>query len=183
MKHSRSKWMVAAFLGLTATIPLGCDDDESTKVDVTPYLGAWGVSGGNLALVCFGVSMPQTLSGNLVVTDQGDGVLQLAFADSTLAGCNMRLDANATGAKVRKAQTCAFAAEGFLGTLNIDSGSLVKSGETAVLSLMGTVAGNYNNLAVTCTANFSGTLTRGGITISDGGITDTAPSTADAKTD
>ncbi|MDZ4697671.1 MAG: hypothetical protein SGI86_21210 [Deltaproteobacteria bacterium] len=173
MKQGKSKWAVAALLGLTATIPLGCDDDESTKADVTPYVGAWGVSGGNLALVCFGNSMPQTLSGNLVITDKGDGVLQLSFADSTLAGCNMLLDAGAASASVQKGQTCAFAADGFLGTLNIDSGSLVKSGETAVFSLRGNVLGNYNNIPIMCTANFSGTLTRGGIPLgNDGGTVD-----------
>ncbi len=184
MKHDKSKWVVAAFLGLIAAIPLGCDDDKGAKVDVAPYVGTWGVSGGNLELVCFNVAMPQTLSGNLVVTDKGDGVIQLSFADSTLAGCNVLLDAGAASASVRKGQTCAFAAEGFVGTLNIDSGSLVKNGEIAVFKLTGNLSGKYNNIPVMCAANFTGTLTRGSIALGDGGMADSAPGTsADANTD
>jgi len=181
MIRRKANWMVAAFLGLTVAIPLGCDDGQSEKQDVSALLGTWGVSAGNLALVCFGMPQSQTISGNLVISDKSNGVLQLSFADSTLAGCNMLLDAQASSATIRKGQTCQFAASGFVGTLNVDTGSLVKSGEAATLNLMGTVAGNFNNIPINCTANFTSTLVRGGIVVPDGGVGDTLPATPDAN--
>ena len=137
----------------------GSDDDEK---DVTPFLGQWQITQGNVNMTC-GILGPRmvAIAGVVNITKGTTADLELKLSDPAFADCSLRFNVNKGVAKPLGKQSCMFRLEGAEGTFSVSGGSLALDANTkANLDLSGTAAASALGVPISCQGNVTVDLAR-----------------------